>query len=284
MTALACLRGVAWVAPQVARVGPAASAARGRTARAAGENMFERLMRVGKANIDGIISGLEDPEKVLDQTVTDMQNDLVKVRQAYAEVLATQRKLKTQKEQADGIAQEWYQRAELAVSKGDDELAKEALTRRQTSVDKADDLGRQLEGIEANVDRLFDSVSMLEDKIRQAKDEKEQLIARARTAKTTAKVNEMLSDVDGGSGAAGAFERMRDKVEMMETKADVSENLLPGGAAPGSVEDRFKALESGNKVDDMLAKMKGEKALPEKAGGIDSELEAMRKKLKESEK
>jgi len=280
------LRGLAWVSPKLvvkaARASPGTAALRGRVARAAGENFFERALRVGKANLNGIIQGMEDPEKILDQTVDDMQEDLVKVRQAYAEVLATQRRMQTQKEQADEISQEWYQRAELAVQKGDDELAKEALTRRQTSVDKAEDLGRQLAGIEANVDRLFDSVKMLEDKISQAKDEKEQLIARARTAKTTAKVNEMLSDVNGGaSGSVGAFERMKDKVEQLETKAEVSEGFLPAGATPGSVEDRFKALESGNKVEDELAKMKGAKALPS-AGGIDSELEAMRKKLKES--
>eukprot|EP00440_Ansanella_granifera_P009749 gb/GFBE01010566.1/.p1 GENE.gb/GFBE01010566.1/~~gb/GFBE01010566.1/.p1 ORF type:complete len:302 (+),score=98.15 gb/GFBE01010566.1/:1-906(+) len=250
------------------------------TVRYAGENLFERFARVAKANVNKVLQGLEDPEKVLDQAVDEMQGDLIKVRQSYAEVLATQRRLITQKEQADQVASEWYKRAELAVEKGDDELAKEALTRRQTQADKANDLQRQIDAMTGNVDKLFESVKALEAKIMQAKDEKEQLIARARTAKTTAQVNEMLSDVTA-TGGTGAFDRMKEKVEMLETRAEVSSGLLPEASSKGSIEDRFKQLESGNAVDDELAKLKGSKALPGKSA-LDAELEAMRKKLKET--
>jgi len=244
------------------------------------DNLFERFARVAKANVNKVLQGMEDPEKVLDQAVDEMQADLIKVRQSYAEVLATQRRLQTQKEQAEQVSQEWYKRAELAVEKGDDELAKEALTRRQTSVTKVNDLQAQIESMSGNVDKLFESVKSLEEKIVQAKDEKEQLIARARTAKTTAQVNEMLSDVSS-TGGSGAFDRMKEKVEMLETRAEVSTGLLPEASSKGSLEDRFKQLESGNAVDDELAKMKGSKALPGKSA-LDEELEAMRKKLKET--
>lgn len=246
----------------------------------AADNLFDRFTRVAKANINKVLQGIEDPEKVLDQAVDEMQSDLIKVRQSYAEVLATQRRLTTQKEQAESTATEWYKRAELAVEKGDDELAKEALTRRQSFADKAADLQNQVEAMSGSVDKLFDSVKMLEEKIQQAKGEKEQLIARARTAKTTSQVNEMLSDV-GTSSAANAFDRMKEKVEMLETRAEVSEGMLPLEAAKGGLEDRFKALESGTKVDDELAKLKGAKALPAGSDPLDAELEAMRKKLKE---
>jgi len=246
-----------------------------------GDNLFDRFVRVTKANVNKMLQSVEDPEKVLDQAVDEMQGDLIKVRQSYAEVLATQRRLATQKEQQDEVAQEWYRRAELAVEKGDDELAKEALSRRQACVNKAKDLEAQINAMTGNVDRLFDSVKALEEKIASAKDEKEQLIARARTAQTTAKVNEMLSDV-GQSSGAGAFDRMKEKVEMLETRAEVSQGMLPEGSAPGSLEDRFKALESGNAVDDELAALKGKKALPAGRSALDDELEAMRRKLKES--
>lgn len=247
-----------------------------------GDNLFDRFVRVAKANVNKVISGMEDPEKVLDQALDEMQSDLIKVRQSYAEVLATQRRLTSQKEQQDQVAAEWYGRAELAVEKGDDELAKEALSRRQACVTKANDLEAQIQAMTGNVDRLFDSVKALEEKISAAKDEKEQLIARARTAQTTAKVNEMLSDVGSQSGA-GAFDRMKEKVEMLETRAEVSQGMLPEGNAPGSLEDRFKQLESGNAVEDELARMKGKKALPAGKDSLDAELEAMRKKLKESD-
>mmetsp|Transcript_23213 Transcript_23213/g.64866 ORF Transcript_23213/g.64866 Transcript_23213/m.64866 type:complete len:315 (+) Transcript_23213:74-1018(+) len=286
--ALAVLRaGVSWVNPLwSSRAAPATAARalrdRSRVARPAGENIFDRFVRVAKANANKVLQGMEDPEKVLDQAVNEMQGDLIQVRQSYAEVLATQRRLASQKEQQDQIAGEWYRRAELALEKNDDELAKEALTRRQTAVNKANDLQKQVDGMTANVEKLFDSVKLLEEKIQSAKDEKEELIARARTAKTTSQVNEMLSDV-GTSSAAGAFDRMKEKVEMLETRAEVSEGLLPGASTAGaSLEDRFKQLESGSAVDDELARMKGAKALP--AGGVsalDKELEEMRKKMRE---
>lgn len=252
------------------------------TVRFSAENLFERFARVAKANTNKLLQGFEDPEKILDQAVDDMQADLIKVRQSYAEVLATQRRLQTQKEQSDEVGNEWYRRAELAVEKGDDELAKEALTRRQTAVDKSKDLGGQISMMTTSTEKLFESVKSLEAKIMTAKDEKEQLIARARTAKTTASVNEMLSDVTSGSGSgAGAFDRMKEKVEMLETKAEVSQGMLPEAQTSGSLEDRFKQLEGGNAVDDALAKLKGGKALPA-ASALDKELEAMRAKLKDS--
>jgi len=252
------------------------------TVRYSGENLFDRFARVAKANVNKALQGFEDPEKILDQAVDDMQSDLIKVRQSYAEVLATQRRTQTQKDQSDEVANEWYRRAELAVEKGDDELAKEALSRRQTSVDKSKDLENQIAMMTGSTEKLFESVKALEEKIMKAKDEKEQLIARARTAKTTASVNEMLSDVTSGSGSgAGAFDRMKEKVEMLETKAEVSAGMLPEAQTSGSLEDRFKQLESGNAVDDELAKLKGGKSLPA-ASALDKELEAMRAKLKDS--
>jgi hypothetical protein len=94
-------------------------------------NLADRFFRVVKSNVNSILGGLEDPEKILEQAVNDMQNDLVKIRQSYAEISATQKRMEKQKEQASNLADEWYKRAQLALSKNDDELAREALSRRQ---------------------------------------------------------------------------------------------------------------------------------------------------------
>ena len=247
------------------------------TVRYVGENFFERFARVARANVNKVLQGFEDPEKVLDQALDDMQGDLIRVRQSYAEVLATQRKLQSQKQQEDRIALDWYRRAELAVEKGDDELAKEALARRQRAVNKVNDLQAQIDAMTVSVEKLFDSVKALEARIAMSKEEKEELIARARTAKTTSQVNEMLSDLTS-VGSTGAFERMKEKVELLENRAEVSQGLLPEAQTSGSLEDRFKQLEAGSAVEDELAKLKGQKALPAGFSGIDGELEAMRKK------
>ena len=94
--------------------------------------LFERIMRVIRSQINSLVSKAEDPEKILEQAVMDMQTDLIQVRQAVAQAIATQKRTERQYEQAKSTADEWYKRAQLALQKGDEHLAKEALTRRQS--------------------------------------------------------------------------------------------------------------------------------------------------------
>jgi len=107
-----------------------------RTATQLHMNMVDRFFRVVKSNVNNVLSNLEDPEKVLEQAVNDMNGDLVKIRQSYAEVSATQKRMEKQKEQAQTNADEWYKRAQLALSKNDEELAREALSRRNTQLEQ----------------------------------------------------------------------------------------------------------------------------------------------------
>ena len=186
-------------------------------------NIADRFFRVVKSNINNVLQNLEDPEKVLDQAVNDMQEDLVKVRQSYAEISATQKRLERQKEQADNLAADWYRRAQLALEKGDEELAREALSRRQTQVVSSDSIKKQMDTQEVAISKLFSSMQALESKILNAKREKDIMIARARTAKTTMQVNDMLSSMTGtGSNSMEAFDRMKAKVESLETQAEVN--------------------------------------------------------------
>ena len=108
-------------------------------------NLFERVVRVAKSYANALVSSVEDPEKVLDQAVEDMQNDLIRLRQGAAEVTASEKRMKAKSEQAQKNADEWYRRAELALEKNDEELAREALTRRKAFQENADMLRSQLE-------------------------------------------------------------------------------------------------------------------------------------------
>jgi phage shock protein A len=252
-------------------------------------NLFDRAMRLVKSNVNSALSSMEDPEKVIEQAVADMQKDLVKVRQAYAEVSASTKRIEEQVKVADADAAKWYERAQLALEKGEEDLAKEALTRRQTQMQTAEGLRGQVENQQASVTKLYDSMKDLERKMQEAKAKKDQIVARARTAKATTDVNDMLAGVGTGNSVA-AFERMSEKVEALEAKAEVSQSMaaaLPGGTSnlPGSMEDKFLALEAGNSVDDELNKMK--KALPsatDQAGEFDDEIEKMKKKMEEEKK
>lgn len=225
-------------------------------------NLFDRFARVAKSNLNNLAGKLEDPEKIMEQALEEMQNDLVKIRQSYAEVTATQRRLMKQKEQCEAMSQDWYKRAQLALEKGNDELAKEALSRRQTQTEEANGLQSQLDGQADAMDKLYEGMKMLEKRISESKAQKDQMVARARTAQSTQKVNDMLSGVTGKT-SMDAFTRMEEKVEQLEASAEVSAemgslggNMLPGSDGAG-IEAQFAALEASDSVDDELAKMKG---------------------------
>lgn len=190
------------------------------------------------------------------------QSDLVKVRQSYAEVTATQRRLIKQKEQADAMAEDWYRRAQLALQAGNEGLAREALSRRQQQVEQAKTLQDQITLQSASLDKLYEGMQVLESKILESKAKKEQMVARARTAQSTQKINDMLGGLTGKT-SMDAFKRMEEKVEALEAAAEVSAemgsasgNLLPG-SSNSSLENQFRLLEGSAAVDDELKKLKG---------------------------
>eukprot|EP01038_Epipyxis_sp_PR26KG_P013490 gene13490-18100_t len=218
-------------------------------------NMFERMFKVVTSNVNSVIKNLEDPEKVLEQAVADMQSDLIKIRQSYAEITATQKRLEKQRDTARSLADDWYRRAQLALSKGDEELAREALSRRQTQVDVEDGLNKQISLQSTAVEKLYSSMTVLEQKITNARREKEALVARARTAKTTVQVNDMLSGINSLSGSSGmdSFERMKAKVETLESQAEVAGELAASNmGTTTNLEEKFRALEGNSKVDQEL--------------------------------
>jgi phage shock protein A len=247
-------------------------------------NLGERFVRLVKSNVNSVIGNLEDPEKVLEQAVADMQKDLIKVRQAYAEVSASTKRMQEQIKLADAEGAKWYDRAQLALSKGEDELAREALTRRKQQLEMGDSLREQVEGQEASITSLYESMKELEAKMAEAKAKKDQIIARARTAKAATKVNDMLAGV-GTSSSMAAFDRMSDKVGQLEAEADVSKQLAASSSsgAGSSIDQQFKALESADDIDDELAAMKKEQGLLGPSA-VDDELEAMKKMLEDEKK
>lgn len=223
--------------------------------------LVDRFMRVAKGNINAVLQNLEAPEKIMNQAVEDMQKDLVKVRQTYAEVTASQRRLIKQKQQAKSVADDWYRRAQLALKSGQEGLAREALARRQQQIEFMNDLQPQIEGQAASLEKLYQGMNALEQKILDARSKKEQFIARAKTAESVTKVNDMLGGMTGKT-SMDAFKRMEEKVEALEAAADASaemsglNNLLPGGKDALTLEQEFMLLEGSAAVDEELAKMK----------------------------
>eukprot|EP01040_Poterioochromonas_malhamensis_P007303 gene7303-7879_t len=225
--------------------------------------LFDRFIRVVTSNVNSLLKGLEDPEKVLEQAVSDMQNDLVRIRQSYADVYSTQKRMERQKEAAQSTANEWYRRAQLAMSKGEEELAREALLQKQQQMELVKSVDKQLQVQAAAAEKLYTSIQTLEKKISEAKRQKESFIARAKTAKTSIEVNNLLQSITGsvsGSNSMEAFERMKDKVESLEAQADMAAQIIPGtSAASQSLEDKFRALEGNKEVEEELNQLRGMK-------------------------
>ncbi|KAB2008991.1 hypothetical protein ES319_D10G137500v1 [Gossypium barbadense] len=214
-------------------------------------NLFDRFARVVKSYANALLSSFEDPEKILDQAVLEMNDDLVKMRQATAQVLASQKRLENKYKAAQQASEDWYRKAQLALQKGEEDLAREALKRRKSFADNANSLKAQLDQQQTVVDNLVSNTRLLESKIQEAKSKKDTLKARAQSAKTATKVNEMVGNVNTGSALA-AFEKMEEKVLAMESEAEAL-----GQLTTDDLEGKFALLESTS-VDDDLAKMKRE--------------------------
>ncbi len=212
--------------------------------------LIDRIQRVIRANFNSLVSSAEDPEKILEQTVLEMQENLVQLRQSVAQAIATQKRSDRQADLAQSNAEEWYRRAQLALQQGNDSLAREALTKRKFYQETATALLAQMEPHKVVVDRLKNDMQTLSMKISEAKTKKDMFIARARSAQASANINEMLGGINPRS-SLNAFERMEEKVMAIEAQSAAIAEL-----GTDDLQQKFASLEAGGDIDSELAAMK----------------------------
>jgi phage shock protein A len=249
--------------------------------------LFDRIGRVMRANLNDLVSKAEDPEKMLEQVLLEMQEDLVQLRQATASAIATQKRSEQQYNSAQTESNNWQQRAQLALQKGEEDLARQALMRKKTYSDTATTLKNQLDQQSTQVEALKRNLIGLEGKISEAKTKKDMLKARVSAAKANEQIAAMTGKINT-SGAAAAFDRMEEKVLQMEARSESVREL-----AGDSLEGQFAALEGGSDIDAELAAMKAQitggfapaGALPAGSpttvapSSVDAELESLRKEI-----
>ena len=212
--------------------------------------LLERLSRMLRANLNAFVSDAEDPIKILDQSVADMQEDLVKLRQAVSMAIASQKRLENQANQAKEQIKNWFSRAELALRRGEDDLAREALSRKKTFQQTFESLSNQFQTQNSQVEKLKKSLLLLERKIAEARTKKDMLKARAQAAKAQQQIQSTVGDI-GSRSAMAAFERMEDKVEALEASGQAALEL-----AGDDLESKFVALEGGDDVESELEKLR----------------------------
>jgi phage shock protein A len=220
--------------------------------------LFSRFRRAMKANLNDMISKAENPEKMLNQLILEMNEQLVESKKTVAAAIADEKKLERQlvlnKEQSD----EWERKAMLAVRAGKDDLAKEALLRKQELDGALRQYQTQWEAQRASVEQLKATLRQLQQKIEEAQRKKNLLIARVKRAEAQKRIQQTMSTL-ADTSAFEVFDRMSERVEQIEAELEAMEEIE---APPGQdrLEEQFRALESGEggadkMLEDLKAKM-----------------------------
>src|SRR5580658_1722163 len=216
--------------------------------------IFSRLAQLIKSNLNDLISRSEDPEKMLNQVVLDMNNQLVEAKKQVAASIADEKRLSKQAEQEAANAAEWERRAMMAVRAGNEELAKEALARKREHDGLASTFKEQWTKQKTAVDQLKKALRMLNDKIEEAKRKKNVLIARKKRAEAQKAIQETMSGLRDQS-AFETFDRMSGKIDQLEAEAEAGAELSE--EYTGDVlATRFQQLEKAHGGDEDLLALK----------------------------
>jgi phage shock protein A len=215
--------------------------------------IFSRVSTIFKANINHMLNKAEDPEKMLNQIVEEMNQQLRQTKQQVAAAIADEKRLEKQYKSEEEEAQEWERKAMLAVEKENDELAREALKRKNEHSGLATEYKTQWEKQKEAVEKLKDNLKGLERKISEAERKKNLLIAKQKRAKAQKQIHETMAGMRDKSAFEG-FDRMEEKVADMEARADAAEEMAE--TEDVKLEDQFAELEKEGGVDDELAALK----------------------------
>jgi phage shock protein A len=225
--------------------------------------IFSRLGTLIKSNINDLISRAEDPEKMLNQVLLEMQQQLVEAKKSVAVAIADEKKLHKQYNHELDRAKEWERKAMMAVRAGDDALARQALVRKQEHENISQQFQSQWIAQKQAVDKLKDALRLLNNKIEEAKRKKNILIARKKRAEAQKQIAATMQGL-GDTSAFDTFDRMADQINMLEAEAEAGAELA-GELSGDTLESKFLALESGGhgSEDDALAELKAKMGLLE---------------------
>ena len=216
--------------------------------------IFARIADLIKSNLNDMISRAEDPEKMLNQVIIDMANQLIEAKKGVAEAIAMEKKLLKQAEEEGAKVTEWERRAMMAVRAGDDALAKEALHRKKEHQGHAEALKEQWSKQKAQVEQIKLALRVLNNKIEEAKRKKQVLIARKRQAEARKKIQETMAGLQNAS-AFETFQRMEDKILQMEGEADAAGELAEEYSGD-TLAHKFRTLEQTAGADEDLLELK----------------------------
>jgi phage shock protein A len=217
--------------------------------------LLERVSTLVRANLNDLIDKAEDPEKMLKQVITDMQNQLLQVKTQVALALADQHLLEKKQKEHEEKSGDWMRRAELAVEKGQEDLARAAIERSMGFGEMGESFAEQVADQKMQVENLKTALRKLEHKLAEAQAKCDLLLAQHRRSRALSKASDAQMTAGDGSKAA-AFDRMKHKVARNEAVSQAKAEI----AGTDNVEDRLVALEKQEKVDQILAEIKAKRS------------------------
>ena len=213
-------------------------------------SLLDRVSTLIRANLNDLIDKAEDPEKMIKQVILDMQNQLMQIKTQVAIAIADQHVLeKKQKDNSDKEA-EWLRKAELAVDKKQDDLARAALERSMSFKQMAGGFDTLVADQKIEVDNLKSALHKLEQKLAEAESKSEMLIAKHRRARMLARASDAQMAIGDRSNSA-TFNRMQNKVQRAEAVSKVKAEM-----AGDDIDDKFAALEKQDEIEKLLNEIK----------------------------
>jgi len=213
--------------------------------------LLERVGTLLRANINDLIEKAEDPEKLTRQLVQDMENQLLQVKTQVAIAIADQHLLEKKKKEHQEAVMEWHRKAEMAVNRQQDDLARAALERSLTQQRLAEGFTQQLEDQTAETETLRQAFTRLQQKLAETRTAAEMLIGQHRRARAIARAH-ASHGTTGIAQAANAMARLRSSVDRLESVNSASRVILEGE----SIEERFSAIEREEQVERLLEDLK----------------------------
>jgi phage shock protein A len=221
--------------------------------------VFSRLTDIVNSNINAMLDKAEDPEKIVRLIIQEMEDTLVEVRSRAARAIADRKEVERRKAEFDLRAREWESKAELAIAKGRDDLAKGAIAAKRKALEMADLFQKEFEAIDKSLDKANDDLEKLQAKLKEAKAKQRSLEIRRSAAEGSVRINRAVYDgrIDE---AMARYERYERRIDELEAEA---ESYVMG--RPKSLEQEFRELETEDDVAAEFAALK--KRVAERVGG-----------------
>jgi len=215
--------------------------------------LLERVSTLVRANINDLVDKAEDPEKMIKQVILDMQNQLLQVKTQVAISIADQHVLERKWKENEENEQQWLRRAEMAVDKKDDVLARAAVERGMSHKSVSESFRQQVEDQKTQVENLKSALMKLQQKLVEAQSKSDMLIAQHRRSRALGKATDANLAI-GDDSKSAAFDRMKHKVQHSESTAQAKAELVAD-----NVDDRFAAMEKEGEIDRLLAEIKSKR-------------------------